>query len=174
MTWRKCATQGWACRAVGGYWISSTTWIRKQKALTAQSAIDLRKPTPADIFDQEQRRRQDQEQFAQQFETPAERFDRMQGDLMFRLAEGLDLETARRALTAGIIGRDAGRDIEPPQGPAAVTQGSQAAFALEQQRRTKSDNEKQLAAQKEANELLEEMLAAIQRGWLTPAPIGGG
>lgn len=114
------------------------------------------------------------ERFTQQFETPQERFGRVTEDIAGRIAEGLDLETAGRALTAGILSRDAAlrRDYQPPLGAAAVTQGTQAAFALEMQKRIKDIDEKQLRAQEEANDILEDIRGNLENAGLTEAPIG--
>lgn len=114
------------------------------------------------------------EGFARRFETPEERFGRMTEDLAGKIADGLDLETAGRALVAGIQDRDAAlkRDIEQPRGPAAVTQGTQQAFALEMQRRTRDVAEKQLTAQEEANDILGGIRDGLEDAGLTEAPIG--
>lgn len=161
---------------------SSSKWLlgdidrleRKQQALDATTR---RAETATAKFLEQNRVAaaafEESDRFRQQFETPEERFGRLIEDIGGRLMEGLDLETAGRALTAGILGRDAalGRDLQQPTGPAGVTQGTQAAFALEMQKRTKDTPEKQLRAQEEANVILEDIREDLAGAGLTVAPI---
>jgi TP901 family phage tail tape measure protein len=113
------------------------------------------------------------DQFAQQFETPIERFDRLTDDLAMQLSMGQDPEIIRRALLEGIKNRDAAIGTgEQPKGAAALTQGTQAAFAAEQQKRTQDTAKEHLEVSKEANGILERMTTGLENAGFTPSRIG--
>lgn len=117
-----------------------------------------------------------QQLFAQQFETPTERFDRLRDELTTRLFEGQEPETIRRALVEGIMQRDAALREEqadlPPTGATGITQGTQAAFLLEFGRKQQQTAEKHLQVDEEALNVLQQMLDFRGEPDLTPAPIG--
>jgi len=111
-------------------------------------------------------------EFSMRFETAAEKFDSLKDEVGARLAEGLDEETARRALLSGIQERDAARDSEQPKGVAAITQGTQAAFALEQGRKT-ADGKRETQLDEMNGHLQDLKDNQADPVVLTTAPIGG-